>query len=54
MIVEKATGLYEQSPQAGHEVWQGHLGIQTYLEGPPEGKGKNGSYLIELPAPPKV
>jgi hypothetical protein len=53
-IAEEATRLYEQSPEAGHEVRKGYFGLQTLFEISPQGKGKDDPYRLQLSSLAKV
>ena len=51
---EKATGQHEQPFEAGHEIREGHFGIQAFHESAPKRKGEVDSGSLQLPAPEKV
>ena len=54
LSAEEATGLYEQSSQACHEVWKGDLGIQTYSEGSPKKQSQDDFDCFQLPSLEKI
>lgn len=54
LSVEEATGLDQQSPQAGDEVRQGHFGIQAFGQVAAQGKVQVDFDCLQLPPPSKV